>query len=126
MGLGKRNHHSKVLVALHIPQVTNVMKNNTIGLYHRIFQVCTPARELQSHFLAQYLLHGKIVKNTLLHRIVSLGLDPVCLLLSGKKCKHEYQRDGISDSLRYLFYHDNYVKRSGSEFQLAYMLTKSF
>ena len=112
LGLGKRNHHSKLLDSLSIPQVKDVITNNTIGLYHRIFQVSTPARDIQCQLLSQYLLHGTLVKNTLLDRVVGMGLDPIDVLFYGKRMRYKYVTDGVTDSLHYLFYHDNYVKPS--------------
>ena len=126
LGLGKRNHHSNVLNSLGIPQVKDVIKNSTISLYYRIFQISSPARDIQCQFLANYLLYGTIIKNTMLDRIIQVGLEPINVLSCGKKSKYKFLKNGVTDSLQYLFYHNNYVKPWSSEHQLAIMLTKSF
>ena len=95
------------------------------NLYHRIFQVSTPDRDVQCQLLTQYLLHGRLVKNTLLDRVVGMGLDPIDVLFYGKRFRYKYDTDGVTDSLHYLFYHDNYVKPWSSEHQLAHLRTKS-
>ena len=131
MGLNKRSHHSKLLKALNIPPVEEVIQKNTIGLYRNIFKTDTPARELQSVLLARYISKGSIIKGTLLERILKLGGQPLDIILNKgpskcSECDLNTEDDGMADSLGYLLYHKDYNKPWSQEHILATLLTKAF
>jgi hypothetical protein len=81
MGIPKHSHHTRLLTALHIPRVDNLIGVNVQKLYHRIFKKTSPAQELQSRFLSSYLRTNTTVKNSLLGRLVQHGISPVKTLL---------------------------------------------
>ena len=68
MGINKHSHHSKLLMALKIPVVEDVITKNSLCLYKNIFKTNTPSRDLQSALLAGYVIKGSIIKGTLLEK----------------------------------------------------------
>ena len=126
MGLSKRHHHSQLLNALKIPVVTDVISKNTYSFYHRALCVRSPVQQLQSRFLAQYILNGEVIKNTLLDKLLMQGHIPLDCIFNYRKFNVEIECNGVTDSLRYLSFHDNYVKPWSVEFTLVNLLTQSF
>ena len=108
MGLNKRSHHSKLLKALKVPSMEDVIQKNSLGLFRNIFKTETPARELQSIFLARYIINGSTTKGTLLERVLKYGGNPLDIIFNKQtfkcmECESFIDDDGITDSLRYLF-----------------------
>ena len=131
MGLNKRSHHSKLLKALNIPSVDDVIKKNSLCLYINIFRSNTPASELQSILLARYIIKGTIIKGTLLERVLKCGKNPLDTILSKQPfnragCDTSYENDGMTDSLSFLLNHEDYNKPWSEEHILATLLTKAF
>ena len=131
MGLNKRSHHTKLLKALKVPPIEEVIKKNSLGLYKNIFKTDTPSRELQSILLARYITKGSIIKGTLLERIVKFGVQPLDILFDKNpvmhaECDINTDDDGLTDSLRYLLYHEDYNKPWSQQHVLATLLTKAF
>ena len=58
LGLSRFSHHSKLLEALNIPKVSDLINNMTISLWRIIFNVDSPVRDLCICFLSQYVLNG--------------------------------------------------------------------
>ena len=130
LGLSKRNHHSKLLLALGIPVIDDVIVKNTLSFYNRIFSVDSPLVQLQSNFLSDYLKTGCTVKNTLIDKIVTMGFSPLSVAMDASfKCKLSCKTQddaGIVDSLQYLLFHDNYIQPWSDEYSLVKMLTRAF
>ena len=126
MGFSKRSRTQPLLQALSVLPVTDVIAKNTVNLYTRIFQCRSPAQELQSKFLANYMASRKVVKGTMIHRIISLGLSPANVALNNVKLPKLSQDNGATDSLKYLIYHDNFIKPNSNEHFLASLLLKAF
>ena len=127
MGINKRSHHSSMFAALKVKPSCDIIRENTIGLYFRVFQVDTPLLHLQAALMSEYILQNKTINGTLIDRIVKYGQDP-CLVAFNKQLRnHNYtEDDGIVDSLRYLLFHENYIKPWSEEHILATLLTKAF
>jgi hypothetical protein len=77
LGLSKRNHHSKLLLALNIPAIDDVIIKNTLGFYNRIFNVDSPLVHMQSNLLQYYMTTGHTYKNTMIDKVISMGFSPM-------------------------------------------------
>ena len=126
MGLSKRHHHSQLLNALKVPSVIDVISKNVYSFYNRALTTKSPVQEIQSRFLSHYMLNGAVIKNTLLEKLLSYDLNPLECLFNYKKVKYDFTCNGVTESLRFLSLHDNYVKPWTSEFLLVKLLTQSF
>ena len=54
------------------------------------------------------------------------GHIPLDCIFNYRKFNVEIECNGVTDSLRYLSFHDNYVKPWSVEFTLVNLLTQSF
>ena len=127
LGLSKRSHYHRVLQACSITPIEQVIANNTVRLYHNIFQCDTPAKVFQSLLLASYILTGKAESGTLIDRVIKAGYSPLNVILSKPKFKQNTaNEDGLVDSLRQLLHHENYQKPWSLEHLLSNLLTKAF
>ena len=132
MGINKRSHNSDLLKALSIPSIEDLIQINCLRLYKNVFKTDTPAKDLQSVLLANYILNGRLVKGTLLYRVVESGQKPISIIFDKKnistsfKYDHSSQDNGIIDSLRYLLNHEDYNKPWSEEHILATLLTKAY
>ena len=126
LGLSKRQRSSSLLQALEVRKIEDRLKQFSAALLKRIFQVNSPALELNAFFYSTYALSGSVIPGTLLARIVSLGLSPtVCMFSRYRNIKYDDQ-DGIVDSLRDLIRHENFLKPYSEEHVLTSLLTKAF
>jgi hypothetical protein len=125
-GLSKRSHHTDFLGALKITPIGDEIRQLSASLWHRIFMVDSPVRELQARVLSKFLLTGTCVNGTLLSSLINSGLNPINIIITKPVCNYNLYSDGVVDSLRYLLYHENFVKPWSDQFILATMLTKSF
>ena len=128
MGIPKRSHHTRLLDALKIPTTDTLVNINVQKLYHRIFGCESPAKELQIRFLKNYIVNNDTIPNTLIQRILSQGVSPVKVILNKPKGFSRKQNcdNGITDSLRSMLFHDNYVKIDSNEHLLASLLLRAF
>ena len=126
MGLNKRNHHSDLLNALKVPSVVDLIKKSSYNFYHKLFITDTPLKKLQSRFLSHYMLSHKVVKNSLLDKLLKNDIDPIDCIFNFQKYVVEFEKNGIIDSLHFLICHDNYIKRWSPEFTLVNLLTQAF
>ena len=131
MGLSRRSHHSKLLSALNIPSIEDVIMKNSIRLYQNIFKTDSPSRDLQSILLSRYVVKGIITKGSLLEKIVAAGHNPLNIIFDKKPfaCSESdivEENDGMLDSLRYLLNHEDYNKPWSKEHILTSLLTKAF
>ena len=127
MGFNKRSHHNVLYNALGITSIDNVIHRNIQSLFFRIFQVNTPLLHLQSVLLSKYLCKRKCIKGTLIDRLVKAGHDPLHLAFyKPAQYMKEQTEDGVVDSLKYLIFHENYIKPWSDEHFIATLLTKAF
>lgn len=127
MGINNRSHHSRLLEAMCVPQITETIKVNTQALYHRIFKCECPAKELQTRFLADYLRGNKLTKNSLLQQVILTGASPIeSVFTKPRRAAFNDFKDGFTDSLQYMILHDNYIKPHSNEHQLVALLLKAF
>ena len=89
------------------------------------------ARRSTSVLLARYITKGSIIKGTLLERVLKSGEKPLEIVFSNEpfnrsECDSNIEDDGLTDSLRYLLYHQDYNKPWSHEHVLATLLTKAF
>ena len=106
--------------------IDDIINTNTKSLFHRIFKCDSPARDLQSRFLANYMETQRTIKNTMVDRLVSMGNSPMNIAMSKPKKHVKYDSDGVIDSLRYMLFHDNYIRPKSNEHLLATLLLKAF
>ena len=126
LGIGKRSHHGKLLQALSIKTVKDVVKERTLSFYHRVFKVESPLQDLCSHFMTEYMTKGVLYKGTLVENIVKVGYSPVTSAFVQTKPTYDRTTDGVVESLQYLIHHENFIKRGSNEHILACLLTRSF
>ena len=127
MGFCKRSHHTNVLRALSVPKVSDIINNNVLSLYYRVYLVDSPTRDLCIELLSLYMCNNKLIPGTLLHKVKQLCQSPVYCAFN-RICvdNRSKQEDGVVDSLRFLLCHENYIKPYSSEHVLATLLTKAF
>ena len=129
VGIRNRSHHTHLLHALNVPQISTIVSNNVLSLWHRIFNVPSPARSICAKLLSDFMLSDQLIPGTLLHRVVTLGHSPVKCMLSRHRWAGDGPgdiRDGVVDSLRYLVMHENFLKPYSDEHVLVTLLTKAF
>jgi hypothetical protein len=81
--------------------------------------------------LNRYMLTGYCNKDTLIGRIVSMGLSPIKIAFSDSSCKYkDFQKqpmqDGITDSIKFLVMQANFIKPYSEEHVLVKLLTQAF
>ena len=79
MGIGKRCHHSALLSALHIQNVSDVIRRDTLSLGKRVLAIASPVRDLFIFLFSKAVITGQAVQGTLVDRIVRYGLPPLDL-----------------------------------------------
>ena len=127
MGLSKRSHHTHLLQALSIPSFDQYLDLSIRRLYNRLMVTDTPAGALQTRLLARYTTTGHVIKHTLLARLLSRLHDPYLLIHHpGPRCETSLGSNGITDSLRYLVTHHNYIKPWSYEFLQVRLLLAAF
>ena len=131
MGVNKHAHHSNLLKVLQAPSIVEVIEHSSLRLYRNIFKTNTPARDLQSALLAEYITKGVTTDGTLLDRILKSGANPLKVIFDKEssltsKSSFNREEDGLVDSLRFLLNHENYNKPKSDEHILVTLLTKAF
>ena len=126
MGIRKRSHHSSLLSAMYIPKVTDLISKNVLSLYHRIFRVDTPTRDLCSTLLAYSLLDNSPMYGTLCDRVRSLGYSRVAAAFNKPRFYLPISQDGVVETLRFHICHENFLKPYSDEFVLTQLLTRAF
>lgn len=127
LGIPKRSHHSLLSQAVNVKPIEETLNNRMLSLFHRIFNVESPTKILNLYFVSRYLVHGSYIEGSLLSKIIRMGESPVNAMFSKLSVNVSNSEDnGIIDSLRYLLYHENYVKPWGTEHLLARLLTRAF
>ena len=142
LGLSKRSHHSKLLKALNIQPISQVVGRDTLSLASRICSVQSPAKNLYIHDLSLFILSGARIPGTLVDRLLSYGFSPMAILLYGHggetvggstykaAVRAEAGRpgpvaaDGGVDSLAALLSSPNYNRPGSIEHSLVQLLTR--
>ena len=88
VGIGKRSHHTSLLKALYVPQITETVASKTISLFRRFFRVTSPLSKFYSYMLARYILHGTVTKGSMLDRVIRLGVSPMQLVFDASSGDH--------------------------------------
>ena len=128
LGLNKRQHHSKLIEALGLSSVMQLVTEKTIRLFSRLLQTETPAKKLNVYWLTKYLLTGYSCEGTLISRVINTGWNPLDLLANKQKrtTRKSYSEDGVVGSLSYLLHSENFTKPWSLEHMLVSLLTKAF
>ena len=140
LGLSKFSHSTPILAALDIPKVSEIIERDTQSLFHRIFKVNSPVRDLNVFLVAKQIVTGSSVKGTLVDRIMRMGLSPTGLIASGpatgnptcdprvagQAAESRLADCGLVDSLRYVLLHEDYNKPHGTMHHIAKLLTKVY
>ena len=126
IGLNKRSKSSNLLQALCVPKVKDRLKQSIASLLKRVFAVDSSVRDINVHFLSLYFSKGELIHGALVERAVSAGLSPTrCAFVKYKK--PTFVREcGVTDSLRTLLMHENFIKPYSEEQTLASLLTRAF
>ena len=125
----KKSHHSNLLKALNIPNVSDVIDKQSVSLFQPIFQTDSPCRDLNVELLSRYVMYHKTTPGTLLHRITQIGHSPISLAFGNKTVhvlKPEDTDNGLVDSMKHLLCHTNFLKPYSDEHVLLTLLTKAF
>jgi hypothetical protein len=126
LGIGKRSHHSSLIQALHLDNISEVINWNTLCLFYRSFRLASPLRTMCNFLLSKYITVGKVYKGTLLSKIIDMGYSPTDSAYNLKKTVCHKQKDGVVESLEYLVNHENFMKDGSSEHVLATLITRAF
>lgn len=126
LGFGKRYHHSALIDALGIKQIDSILVEATAGLCRRLSAVRSQATDLQIILMSLYYAQGTRIKHTLVDRLLNFNLSPLECFFTKPSIKCNRQNNGLTDSLRFLICHDNFVKINSDEYMLAHLLLKSF
>ena len=132
LGLPKRSHHSRLLRALNLPRVENILSNLRALLYNRIFKRDSPSRTINAVLLANWVNNGDTIDGTLIHQVVKDGHSPLDLAfadsarLRGPANAVADTEDGIVDSLRSLVLSDRYGVPDSAERTLTKLMLRAF
>ena len=128
LGLGKRHRHSNLLKALGIKTVESLICERSSSLYYRIFNIDSPVRDLNLFFLDLFLTTGKTIEGTLSHGIVRQGNSLVSVALGSRPSRAPQNSDnnGVVDSIKFLVFHENFIKPYKEEHLLVSLLTRAF
>lgn len=126
-GLGKRSHHSNLLRAMNLDNVTTVIDNHTMSVFKRICSNESPSQNLCLHLLSQFVIHGRIVPGTIVDRLLKCDVSPIEVLFNTVPAKHEIEtNNGVVDSLRMVLHSENFIKPWCDEYILVKLLTRCY
>ncbi|KAK2178240.1 hypothetical protein NP493_552g01050 [Ridgeia piscesae] len=125
LGLSKRSHNTALLKVLNIEKIEDIVNRKVLSLYNIIFKVESPARRLMHHLLSRFIFYGKTVPGTLLDRVVSMGESSTKRAFNSQHVPKTSvtNNDGLVDSIRHLFFTDNFTKPYSHEHLLVHLLT---
>ena len=107
-----------------MPRVDHVVERNILLFYNRIFRVDSPLQRLQVNMLSHYITTGVLIKNSLLHNIVTRGYSPIAIGFNDIRIKLDYgPNNGIIDSLKYILCKEDF---DSSDHLLVRLLTNVF
>jgi len=74
--------------------------------------------------MSQYMVHGTLVKGSLLERVVKSSLSPVNIMFNPPNFVYNVQHNnGHIDSLKVLLQCDSFIKPYSDEHMLVHLLT---
>ncbi len=124
--LHKFSHHSDLLKALNISKISDVISQQRVNLFRRAFKVITPYSKLCIELMAKYFSCGKVVYDTLIGRVINMGLSPTLVAFSDVSPKLESSSvpNGVCDSLRFIL--NGHIRPGNELHEMLKNLTKSF
>jgi hypothetical protein len=126
-GIPKRSHHSNLMAALNIQTARSMVAKLTGSLYYRIFQENSPTRNLCVYHLSHFIVTGKAESGTIVDRLLTYGMCPIKSAFERTIPPNlSPERDAVMDSLKYLLFHENFIKPWSNEYLLTKLLTKAF
>ena len=126
-GLGKCSHHTNLLRAMKLDDVTTVIENQTRSVFKRICSHESPTQNLCLHLLSQYITHGIRIPGTTFDRVLNYGVSPIDILCNSVHARHDsVTNDGVVDSLRMVLHSEHFIKPWCEEYILVKLLTRSF
>jgi hypothetical protein len=130
LGLSKRSRHSAVLQALHVSPINGILKQRTLSLYQKIYNNNTVVNKLCNQFISHYMIAGQYVRNTLVGRIIDMGISPIQAASNNfsinSSLSEAVNTDGLVDSLRFVLISEHFIKPYSDDHILASLLTKAF
>ena len=130
LGFSKRVKSSHLLDAMNIVKTTCRIKSLTCSLLYRIMHVDCPVQHLNALFLSMFICENVLIPGTLIERIVKLDLSPTrCAFVPPNVhrggCRSNVA-NGITDSIRSMISHSNFIKPYSDEHVLANLLIRAF
>ena len=129
LGFSKRVRSTHLLNALHIYKASDKVDTLRCSLLNRIMRVPCSAQSICSLFLSLYTSSGILIPGSLVERIVRLGRSPTRCAFgppSAHRVGDRSSPSGISDSLRAMIMHSNFIKPYSEEHILATLLIRAF
>ena len=125
-GLSVHSHHSKLIRALNVAPVDEIIKKTVCGLCNRIFMIDSPMRDLCSHFIARYIVSGKIWPKPLFSRILNIGVSPLLCTLNAKvyKLPKIFLTCGFEESLANILTDPTIQSKESVSHKLLRLLTR--
>ena len=77
LGVPKYNHHSTILQALDIVPITKAIEDKTITLFQRLLRVESQTKDVCMTLMARYILNKQLYDETLVERLVRMGISPI-------------------------------------------------
>ena len=130
LGFSKRVKSSHLLEALNIVKTRYKINSLTCSLLYRIMHVDCPVQRLNALFLSMFICENVLIPGTLIERIVKLDLSPTrCAFVPPNVrrggCRSNVA-NGITDSIRSMLLHSNFIKPYSDEHVLANLLIRAF
>ncbi len=77
--------------------------------------------------LSDFIVNNTLIPGTILDRVVKFGASPIeTMSIPQKSSQVNVSNDGAVDSLRYILFHEHFMKPWSSEYMLVKLLTRSF
>ena len=126
-GLGKRSHHTNLLRAMNLDNVSTVIGNYTKSVFKRVCSKSSPTKNLCYHLLSEYVENGIVIPGTIVDRVLKLGFSPIDVLFHNVRDRHDNVfNDGVVDSLRMLLFSEHFIKPWSCEYMLVKLFTRAF
>ena len=124
--ISKRCHSTELLLSMNVHKISDLVKRNTVSIFNRIMKVSSHAKDLNLHFLSLYMCKCTIVPDTLVSRLLSIGVSPVSYIFKSSTYNLPTFNtlNGHVDSIHNLLYHKHFIKPYSDEHTVAYLLTK--
>jgi hypothetical protein len=99
--LNKRHRHSKLLEAMGIPSIGDIVEKQRTSLLHRVFLTNSTYTTLCMSLMAQVMHNGRTAKGTLLQNIIESGRSPLAIMLGldSPVIPTQPQPDGVRESI---------------------------